>query len=123
MTNVHPIVHIDIPAGDLETAPAFYRDVFGWELNTFMPEYPMFSAEGGPGGGLVTAGAPGAGSLGGILLYLNTSDIDASLREVESHGGSTITPKTEIEGGHGSFAVFTDPSGNKLGLYTPPSGQ
>lgn len=117
MTAVHPIVHVDIPVGDLDSGPNFYRDVFGWDINTHMPTYPMYSAEGGPGGGFVKPDAHGEG----VLLFLLSSDINGSLREIESHGGSIVTPRTEIEGGHGSFAVFRDPSGTKLGLYQAPA--
>lgn len=124
MATAHPIVHVDIPAGDTSATANFYRDAFGWNIDSNMPGYPMFSVEGGPGGGFVQTGGEGMGSmLEGVLIYLNTSDIDASLRDVESHGGSTVRPRTEIEGGYGAFAVFKDPSGNMLGLYQPPAGQ
>jgi predicted enzyme related to lactoylglutathione lyase len=118
MANVHPIVHIDIPMKDEGTTTAFYADVFGWSINNQMPGYPMFQAEGGPGGGFAThnEGNPVP------LIYLNSKDINATLREIESHGGKMLAPRTEIEGGHGAFAVFTDPNGTQLALYEAPSG-
>ena len=123
MATAHPIVHVDIPARDLSATADFYRDALGWNIDNAMPGYPMFSVEGGPGGGFVESGSAGLGSvMEGVLIYLNTSDIDASLREVEDHGGSTVRPRTEIEGGHGAFAIFKDPGGNVVGLYQPPSG-
>jgi len=52
-----------------------------------------------------------------LLVYLATDDIDATLATVEAHGGKTVLPKTEIP--HvGWWAVFTDPTGNHLALYT-----
>ena len=53
-----------------------------------------------------------------MLVYVGTDDIEASLAKAESLGGSTIVPKTEIPG-QGWFAVFTDPTGNRMALYTP----
>ncbi len=51
-----------------------------------------------------------------LLIYLATDDIDATLADVEAHGGKTVMPKTEIP--HvGWWAVFTDPAGNHLGLF------
>jgi len=113
-----PIVHVDIPVNNLENGADFYRDVFGWELNSDMPGYPMFKAEGGPGGGFVQKGDGDQ-----VRIYLMSNDINASLADIEAHGGKTVMPRTEIEGGHGAFAVFTDPSGNTLALYSAPAQQ
>ena len=121
--SVNPIVHVDIKANDAQASADFYRDVFGWEINNFVPGYPMFSAEGGPGGGFV-AGEEGIGQYAkGVLIYLSSNDIDASLKNIESHGGGTVMPKTEIGGGHGAYAVFRDLGGNLIGLYQAPPQQ
>jgi|SRR5579872_6996734 len=120
MTN--PIVHVDIPLNNPEQDTAFYRDVFGWEIDTQMPGYPMFKAEGGPGGGFVEKGN-GQMQVPNIRVYLMTNDINATLAEIEAKGGKTVQPRIEIEGGHGAFAVFEDPSGNVLALYSAPAQQ
>jgi predicted enzyme related to lactoylglutathione lyase len=46
-----------------------------------------------------------------------SEDIDADLRKAESLGGTTVVPKTEIPQ-VGWFAIFKDPSGNKVGLFS-----
>jgi uncharacterized protein len=122
----HPIVHVEIPAVNPTAASKFYADVFGWEINSQMPEYPMFQSEGGPAGGFTqvsygTSAAPVNAiprPAGQVLIYLQTDDIDGSLAEVESHGGKTVLPRTEIEG-VGWWGVFADPTGNQIGLFTP----
>ena len=120
MATDHPIVHVDIAGGDPNSAAQFYRDTFGWSIDDSVPGYPMFKAEGGPGGGFVKAGAEGVGSVAdGVLIYLHTADIDASLKAIESHGGTTVVPRTDM-GSYGAYAVFADPSGTKLGLYQAP---
>lgn len=112
----HPIVHVDIPANDGKAASKFYADAFGWKINHSAEEfnYTMFDADGGPGGGFphLTDGF----EIGHVLIYIGTDDIDASLKTVESLGGKTAVPKTEIPD-IGWFAIFEDPTGNNIGLY------
>lgn len=51
-----------------------------------------------------------------LLVYLATDDIDATLADIEAHGGKTVIPKTEIPQ-VGEWAVFADPAGNHIGLF------
>ncbi len=119
----HPFVHIEIPAEDTRAAGKFYADVFGWKVETDPNfDYTQFQAEGGPGGGFVSTHESTDGGLmqykvDSPLLYIGTDDIDASLAQVEAHGGKTVLKKTEIPG-IGWFAIFTDPTGNHLALFT-----
>lgn len=114
----HPIVHVEIPAHDTKAGGKFYEDVFGWKVHTEPSvDYTMFEAAGGPGGGFVDTSGPMPARPGDVLIYIGTDDIEASLRDVEAHGGKTVTPKSEIPG-TGWFAVFTDPTGNRIALYT-----
>lgn len=123
----HPIVHIEIPATNTRDAGTFYQEVFGWNIQADeMYGYVMFSAEGGPAGGFVEAGKENPVhvdyKIDSLLVYLATDDIDATLKTIEAHGGKTLLAKTEIP--HvGWWAVFTDPSGNRLALYTPAPRQ
>jgi hypothetical protein len=123
----HPFVHIEIPADDSLAAGKFYGDVFGWNIQTDPTfNYTQFQAEGGPGGGFVsTQEATDGGTVqykaDSLLLYIGTDDIEASLAQVEAHGGKTVLPNTEIPG-IGWFAIFTDPTGNRLALFKA-SGQ
>lgn len=117
-----PIVHVEFPATDPKAASAFYADVFGWQIRTppGFDDYPMFQAEGGPGGAFVRVGT-GPGVLqytaGEPLVYLASQDIDADLQRIQAHGGQVVLPKTEIPQ-VGWWAVFRDPTGNKVGLFT-----
>jgi uncharacterized protein len=126
------VVHFEIPAEDLDRAKNFYGSIFGWELQTM----PM------PGGGEYTSvmttpvdeqtqlpTEPG-GINGGMMqrdertsspvLTIDVEDIDGALKEIESGGGSTVTPRTAIPG-MGAFAYFKDPEGNVLGLWETTS--
>ena len=114
----HSIVHIEIPASDTAAASKFYADLFGWNIQVDPSfNYHMFQAEPGPGGGFVEVGGMGGYKAGEVLIYVSTDDIDASLAKVESLGGKTVVPKTEIPN-MGWFAFFTDPTGNRIGLFS-----
>lgn len=112
----HPIVHIEISAKDLKKAGEFYSDLFGWTVEQ-LPEmnYATFDAAGGPGGGFNPVNDENPA--GAVLVYVGTDNIEDSLSKAEKLGGKTIVPKTVIPG-MGWFAVFEDPTGNRLGLYT-----
>jgi predicted enzyme related to lactoylglutathione lyase len=113
----HPIVHIEIPANNLQAAGQFYADLFGWKTED-IPEmsYVTYQAPPGPGGGFTPVGGPMGVKAGEVLIYVGTDDIEASLAKAESLGGQRVVPKTEIPG-MGWFAVFTDPTGNRVGLF------
>jgi len=110
------IVHVEIPAVNVEGAGKFYESLFGWKLQ-HMPEmnYTMWEAGDGTGGGFHEASAEYPA--GQVLVYIDSDDIDADLKMVEKLGGQVIKPKTEIPG-MGWFGIFKDPTGNVLALYT-----
>ena len=54
---------------------------------------------------------------GQVLVYIDSDDIEADLKNVEKLGGKVKHPKTEIPG-QGWFGIFQDPTGNVLALYT-----
>ena len=117
----HPIVHIEIPAKNPQASSKFYAAAFDWtiQVSPDFADYPMFQAEGGPAGGFTMVGDMHGVSTktGEVLIYISTDDIDASLASVEKHGGKKLLGKTEIPQ-VGWFALFSDPEGNKIGLFT-----
>ncbi len=110
------IVHVDIPAANVEGAGKFYADLFGWKLQS-MPElnYTTWEAADGSGGGFpeVSDEYP----VGQVLVYVASDDIDADLKNVKKLGGKVLAEKREIPG-YGWWGVFQDPTGNVLALYT-----
>ena len=113
--NKHPFVHIEISARDRVTASNFYSDLFGWKV-TQMPEmdYATFEADSGLGGGFSPIGPHNPP--GSVIVYVDTDDIIASLDKAVRLGGKVMVPQTEIPG-MGWFAIFSDPTGNQLGLF------
>jgi uncharacterized protein len=111
------IVHVEIPAANVEGAGKFYADLFGWKI-TPMPEmnYTTFEA----GNGDEYGGFPKVSDenpAGQVLVYIHSDDIDADLKKVVKLGGKVLHEKAEIPG-TGWFGVFQDPTGNVLGVYT-----
>lgn len=115
----HQIVHIELSAHDRKAAGQFYSQVFGWEILQ-IPEMDyatfMTGQEGAVGGGFspVSESTPA----GTVTVYISTDDILATLATIEAHGGKTLFPKTEIPT-VGWFALFSDPTGNKIALLQP----
>ena len=111
------IVHVELSAKDPKAAGKFYEDLFGWKIEVDEDmDYVQFGGdEGGIGGGFnpIDENTPA----GSVIPYASSDDIEASLAKAESLGATTAVPKTEIPG-IGWFAMFVDPSGNRVGLYT-----
>ena len=110
------VVHVEIPAQDVQAASKFYQELFGWKMEHAAEfDYTMWQDGSGYGGGFnkVSEETPA----GQVLVYIHSDDIDADLKRVEELGGTVVQPKTDIPG-TGWFAQFKDPTGNLLALYT-----
>lgn len=110
----HPVVHFEIGCKDKEKTSAFYQKVFGWVI------------ESGPTG-MINTGA-GAGIAGHIAslghephqfthFYIETDDVAASLKKVETEGGKMVVAPVEIPSG--TLARFADVESNTVGLWKP----
>jgi predicted enzyme related to lactoylglutathione lyase len=110
------VVHIEIPAADLQQAAKFYKDLFGWESEHF-PEmnYATWEAGEGAGGGFNPLGPTVKPNE--VLIYINSEDIEADLKKAQSLGATVVQEKMEIPN-IGWFGVFQDLTGNNIALYT-----
>lgn len=113
----YPLNHLEISASDPAAAGEFYSKVFGWkiEVEESMNYVQFVADEGGIGGAFTQVDENNPA--GTVVPYVTTDDIEASLEKIGSSGGSTAVPKTEIPG-FGHFAVFVDPTGNNIGLFS-----
>ncbi len=101
-----PIVYFEIAGSDSAQLKTFYSSVFGWSIDS---------------NSTISADSTG-GIRGGIrqdppekVLYLGVADIVETLKQIEAAGGKTVLPRTVVPGVV-TFALFTDPAGNRLGL-------
>lgn len=101
-----PIVFFDIAGPDGGRLKAFYATVFDWRIDvgsTF-----NLSATVGLRGAIRQDPAE-------KILYLGVENIDFTLIRIEANGGETVVPRTVVLGVV-TYALFTDPAGNRMGL-------
>ena len=113
-------VHFEILGDDPEELGAFYKAVFGWEVNTW-------------GGGeqtywLLTTGSDEEPGINGSLMarhfdqaVINTVTVDAlaeAIAKVEAAGGRKVHGPNEIPE-VGTHAYCEDPEGNLFGIMQP----
>ncbi len=67
------------------------------------------------GGGIGPSSEPGER---GVKIYMRVDDLDAYLARAEQLGGQRLVPPTDLPGDYGRFAIFTDPDGNQVGLWS-----
>jgi predicted enzyme related to lactoylglutathione lyase len=113
--NMHGINHIEIPTTDAQKSKDFYIKIFGWKMNEDMPGYVMFTTGDNQGGGFTEERKP---SEDGVVLVIEVEDIPKKLGEIEAAGGKKVKEKTAISPEFGFYALFTDPSGNIMGLWS-----
>jgi uncharacterized protein len=111
-----PVIHFEIVSKDAGRLHSFYTDVFDWKINAENPmEYGIVD-NGGEGinggiGGLMDETYPGH-----VTFYISVTDPAKALEKIESLGGKTVMPPSEIPGTETTIAQFTDPAGNLIGL-------
>jgi len=107
---VGKMVHFELPAEDTARARGFWSGVFGWSFADpgMGVEYWM-TRTGDEQGGAVYPGE------GGLLLYFDSEDIDATLAKVAELGGKAgdKSPIPHV----GWFAHCTDTEGNTFGIF------
>ena len=106
------VVHIELPAQDLERGKKFWEGVGGWSVNdSGMPgmQYLMWQ-EGDQGGGIYSMEGQS-----GTKVYLGSDDIDADIAKVRELGGEA-EEKQPIPG-IGWFTGCKDSEGNEFSLF------
>jgi uncharacterized protein len=110
-----PVVHFEIMGGNGIELETFYRELFGWKINSDNPmKYGIVDTGGTPPGINGGVGATNDGSKR-VSIYVEVSDLQAALDKAEKLGGKTILAPTEVPGGP-KLAMFADPIGNVTGL-------
>jgi predicted enzyme related to lactoylglutathione lyase len=118
------VVHFEIPADDVERAQAFYRNAFGWKINsvpemnytlvmtTAVDENGRPTDPGAINGGMTARAEP----INVPVITIEVDDVDQALRRIGELGGRTVRGKQEV-GGMGFAAYFSDTEGNVVGLW------
>jgi uncharacterized protein len=98
-----PIVFFDIAGPDSAKLSGFYSSIFGWQIDAK--------------GGIKTPQLEGTlrQDPPEKIIYIGVPDITAALKAIEAAGGKTVLPRTVVPNVT-TFALFTDPAGNRMGL-------
>ena len=101
-----PIVYFDIAGPRSAKLREFYSTTLGWEIDSHSGISPD-STGGTPG--TLREDPPEK------LFYFGVPDINKALKAIEAAGGKTVSPRMVVPGVV-TFALFTDPAGNRQGL-------
>ena len=112
------VVHFEFSSADPDRSSAFYRDVFGWEIQKWdgPAEYWLVNSasqgEAGIDGGFMR-------SMDGSARTIVTMDVDSvddAIAKIEAAGGTIALPKQTIPG-VGYQAYCKDPDGTIFGVH------
>jgi len=118
------VVHFEVPFDDGERATTFYREAFGWNLDS-MPQYQytmVRTTETDEQGRPTEPGAINGGMLGrqgpitAPVITIGVEDLDAALAKIEKLGGKVAIGRNPV-GSMGFSAYFHDTEGNLIGLW------
>jgi len=116
-----PVMHFELIARDTKKLRSFYTELFGWRPEDYPGmDYAMLHTGGkeGIGGGL---GSEQTGLPAGMTIYVQVDDVEGFLAQARCLGATTVLQEPYDVPGVGRFAVFTDPEGNRIGLWKVPA--
>jgi uncharacterized protein len=113
---------IDTSQPDPEAAVAFYRDLFGWDVESVMPadapgEYSMARIGGADVAGIGSI-AEGSPPIATWNTYIWVDSADETAAKVKDAGGTVITEPFDVMSS-GRMAVFADPEGAVFCVWEP----
>jgi predicted enzyme related to lactoylglutathione lyase/ribosomal protein S18 acetylase RimI-like enzyme len=122
---VTPIVWWEVESPDPEAFQEFHTSLSGWAFRPAFQEtdldadYWVVRAGDESIGGLQRGGAR---PRTGVRLYLQVTDLEATLGRARALGATIERRRTELGGDDRWFATFLDPTGVSFGLWTenPP---
>jgi hypothetical protein len=119
----HTLVHIEIPAQDVEKIKQFYEQVFGWKITQYPSPLDYWVIQTVP---VDENGVPQRPGINGGMFrkieagikpinYFAVESINDFLAKIEKLGGKVISPKQEVPN-VGWIAAAEDPEGNQFAL-------
>ena len=112
-----PVMHFELIAKDTKKSTEFYTKLFGWRAEDYEGmDYAMLHADPkkGIGGGI---GGEATGLPPGLGVYVQVDDVDKFLAQARKLGATEVLLEPYDIPQVGRFAVFTDPEGNRIGLW------
>jgi predicted enzyme related to lactoylglutathione lyase len=113
-----PVAWFEITGQDPKGLADFYATLFDWSVGD-SGDASYLLIDTGAGGDAIGGGIGAAqDAAGGVTIYLKVDDLQAHLDQAERLGGKTVVPPTDLPGEFGKFAVFADPEGHVVGLWS-----
>jgi uncharacterized protein len=113
-----PVSWFEVMGGDGPALVAFYSELFGWTSKKYdAPGFDYWEMDTGSEDGI--KGGIGTGAQGQSYATVHTSvpDVEATLDKAVGLGATTVLPPTHMP--NLTIAMFTDPQGHLVGLFTP----
>ena len=110
------ICYLEIPTTDLALSAQFYQRVFGWHVRQRDDGSTAFDDSVGEVSGSWILGRPPATS--GIQVHIMVDNITTAIEAIIAAGGAIVQPVNPDAGE--VYALFSDPTGNVLGVYQQP---
>lgn len=110
-----PVIHFEIGCRDRARTGEFFSKLFDWQIQASGPASSINtgSAKGIPGHITSLGHEP----QNYTMFYVEVDDVQAYLAKVTELGGKTLVGPVKIPAG--TFAWFSDPDGNMIGLMKP----
>lgn len=103
---------------DPAAAKVFYSKLFGWgtkDMQMTSGAYTTCQVGDASVAGIMKIPAEAAGMPPMWGVYVTVADVDATIRQAESLGGTVVMPPMEVDG-VGRMAVLRDPQGATLSV-------
>jgi predicted enzyme related to lactoylglutathione lyase len=111
---VNKLCHFEIGCRDYARTKEFYSKLFDWKFEKTADGREMIRTGDEVGGHLNSLGHEPHHY---VTFYIMVEDVAEALKQAEALGGKKIVgPVKEPHGG--TFAWFSDPEGNVIGIYT-----
>ena len=111
------ICYVEIPAKDITESARFYQQVFGWDIRQRSDGSTAFDDTVGQVSGTWVLGRHAATDPG-LIMHIMVANVATTIQSIIAAGGKIVQPVNPEE--HEIYALFSDPTGNVLGIYQQP---
>jgi predicted enzyme related to lactoylglutathione lyase len=112
-------------ADNVEAEKTFYREVFGWQYDSYgtgKDAYTLIRANGRPIAGMVHYAKPaGAERSARWMAFMSVPDVASTAEQAAASGGKVLVPPRDLPG-RGKVAVLADPEGALFGVIRTANG-
>jgi len=109
-----------IPTSDAAASSAFYKSLFGWDIEAMDADgmhMTFFTAPGGMMGEFSSMLKPAA-PMSGPIIFINTPSVKDLLPKVTAAGGQVYQQEMPLPENWGHIAIIGDSSGNAVGIWS-----